>query len=135
MDTIFLATVIGWYMVILGLLMLLKHDYLKAAVTDVLSQPGLYFVLAIMTLVLGLLIVVSHNIWINAWPVAITVFGWVLLIGGLFRLFFSDAVHSMWKKCMKIPMKLKIMGVLFLVFGVYLLLHVYHFHYLAKMAF
>lgn len=135
MDTIFLATVIGWYMVIFGLLVLVKHDYVKTAMTDVLSQPGLYFVLAILTLILGLLIVVSHNLWTTGWPVAVTIFGWALLIGGLIRLLFADAVQNMGKRCLKIPMKMNVMGVLFLIFGVYLLLHVYHFHYLAKIAF
>ena len=135
MDTIFLATVIGWYMVIFGLLMLIRHDYVKAAMTDILAQPGVYFVLALITVVLGLLIVASHNLWTTSWPVAITLFGWVLFIGGLFRLFFSEAVHKMWKECLKIQMKLKIMGVLFLIFGVYLLIHVYHFHHIAKMVF
>ena len=81
MDTIFLATVIGWYMVIFGLLMLIRHDYVKAAMTDILAQPGVYFVLALITVVLGLLIVASHNLWTTSWPVAITLFGWVLFIG------------------------------------------------------
>ena len=134
MDTIFLATVIGWYMVIFGLLMLVKHDYVRGAMMDVLAHSGLYFVLAIITLILGLLIVASHNLWTTDWPVAFTLFGWVLFIGGIFRLFFSDAVHTMWKKCLKIPMKMNIIGVLFVIYGVYLLFHVYYFHHLAVIA-
>ena len=132
METIFLATVIGWYMVIFGLLLLVKHDYVKSAMADVLAQRGLYFVLAIITVVLGLLMIASHNIWMMGWPVVVTLFGWLILIGGLFRLFCSDAAHKMGKEFLKAPMKMRIVGVVFLIIGVYLLLHVYHFHYLAK---
>ena len=135
MDTIFLPTVIGWYLAIFGLLMLVKHDFVKSAMEDILAQRGLYFVLAILTLVLGLLMVASHNVWMMGWPVVVTLFGWLLIIGGLLRLFFSDAAHKMGKRFLKTPMKMKIVGIVFLVIGVYLLLHVYHFHHLAKIAF
>jgi hypothetical protein len=38
----------------------------------------------------GLAILSVHNRWSAAWPVAITIVGWFLLLGGLFRLFFPD---------------------------------------------
>ncbi|HET9084228.1 MAG TPA: hypothetical protein VFN41_07455 [Candidatus Limnocylindrales bacterium] len=39
----------------------------------------------------GLAIVRLHNRWSTDWPVAITLVGWFLLVGGLFRLLFPDA--------------------------------------------
>ena len=39
----------------------------------------------------GLAIVRLHNRWSTGWPVAITIVGWFLLLGGLFRLLFPDA--------------------------------------------
>jgi hypothetical protein len=38
----------------------------------------------------GLAIVRLHNRWSTGWPVAITLVGWFLLLGGLFRLLFPD---------------------------------------------
>lgn len=38
----------------------------------------------------GLAIVSLHNRWSAGWPVAITLVGWFLLLGGLFRLLFPD---------------------------------------------
>ena|SRR5580765_2791601 len=39
----------------------------------------------------GLAIVSLHNRWSAGWAVAITIVGWFLLLGGLFRLLFPDA--------------------------------------------
>ena len=130
MNTLFLATVLGWYMVIFGLLVLIRHEFVKAAMTDILESRGLYFMVAIMTLLLGLLIVSSHNIWMMGWPVIITVFGWLVVVGGVSRLFFSEAVHHMAHEFLKAPMKMKVMGAILVVVGGYLLLHVHHFHFL-----
>ena len=38
----------------------------------------------------GLAIVIVHNRWSAGWPLAITLVGWFLLLGGLFRLLFPD---------------------------------------------
>jgi hypothetical protein len=39
----------------------------------------------------GLAIVRLHNRWSTGWPLAITLVGWFLLLGGLFRLLFPEA--------------------------------------------
>ena len=135
MNTIFLATVIGWYMLIFGLLIVLKHRYVKAAMTDILAQQGLYFVLAILTLIIGLLIVTTHHQWSTEWPVAITLFGWVILVGGLIRLFFPVTVHNMGKSFLKNTVKMKLFGISLALFGLYLLSHVYQFHDIGKLLF
>ena len=80
MLTTFLATVIGWYMVTFSLLILFKHKHIKSVMTDIIAHPGQFFILALITFILGLLVVVSHNIWVNSWPVSITIFGWIVLI-------------------------------------------------------
>jgi cytochrome bd-type quinol oxidase subunit 2 len=38
----------------------------------------------------GLAIVSLHNRWSAGWPTAITLVGWFLLLGGLFRLLFPE---------------------------------------------
>ena len=92
MVTVFLATVIGWYLVVFGLLTLCRYEQLRGVVNDVLGHRGLLFIVAIITFILGLLMVVSHNIWVMGWPVIITVFSWLVLISGIMRLFFPEMV-------------------------------------------
>ena len=38
----------------------------------------------------GLSIVLAHNQWVRSWSVVLTLTGWILLIGGLLRLFFTE---------------------------------------------
>ena len=126
MNTLFLATVVGWYFVIFSLFLLLRHDHVKAIMSELLAHRGLFFILALFTLIIGLLLVASHNVWVNEWPVAITIFSWFVLIGGLIRLFFPEAAIKMGHSCLAHPHGLKITGILLLIFGLYLLSHVYY---------
>jgi len=125
MISLFLATVIGWYLVITSVLLLFRHDTLKLAMADILSQRGLFMIVAIMTLILGLLLVVSHNIWVVGWPVVITLFAWLVLLSGLFRLFLPDTAMRVGQGFLRHPIKMKIVGVVFLIIGLFLLYMVY----------
>lgn len=129
MATLFLATVIGWYMVIFSLLMLCRHEHVKSVMTDIMANRGMFFILAIMTFVLGLLMVASHNIWVMGWPVIITIFSWLVLISGIIRLFFPDKAPTMGRSFINEPMRMNIAAIVFLLIGVYLLSHVYYFHF------
>lgn len=90
MNTMFLATVVGWYMVIFGLLMLSRQELMTSVFSEIMAQKSLFFMLAFITLLVGLLLVASHNIWVMDWPVSLTVFGWCILGGALIRLFFLE---------------------------------------------
>ena len=126
MNSIFLATVIGWYMVIFGILMLVRHKQMRSVMADLMAQRGLFFILALMTFILGLLLVMSHNVWVTGWPVSITIFSWFVLVGGLIRLFFLDEALKIGRSFLSEPIIMNIMAILFLIFGVYLLFHVYY---------
>lgn len=126
MTTTFLATVIGWYMVLFGLLMLTKQEQMKSVLADVVAHKGHFFILAFITFLIGLLLVVGHNIWIASWPVSITIFSWLLFIGGLGRLFFLPEATKMAGSFIKSPKGLNVFGIFCLIFGVYLLAHVYY---------
>lgn len=82
----FLAELLGWYLLILSLVMLIRKDVIKGVLKGVLAQEPLIFILGILTTLLGLMIVITHNLWIMNWPVAITIFGWMTLLGGIMRM-------------------------------------------------
>lgn len=125
MNTYFLATVIGWYLVIVSLYLLIKCDHIKMVMKDVMAQTGLLFILAIITLIIGLLMVASHNVWILGWPVVITLLSWLVLLSGLMRLFLPDQAISMGQSFVDNPMRMKVSAVIFLIIGLFLLYHVY----------
>jgi uncharacterized membrane protein HdeD (DUF308 family) len=44
--------------------------------------------------VAGLSILRAHNRWVLGWPVLITVVGWFVILGGLFRMFFPASAQQ-----------------------------------------
>ncbi|TAL61395.1 MAG: hypothetical protein EPN84_08025 [Legionella sp.] len=125
MDSLFLATVIGWYLVIVSLFLLFNFTLVKSIINEVMAQRGLLFIVALLTLILGIMMVTSHNIWVFAWPVVVTIFSWMVLIGGIVRLFFLERIAAMSQSFLSHPNRIRIMGVVWLVVGLYLLFHVY----------
>ena len=127
MITIFLASVIGWYLVIFSFLVLFKHEYISSVASEIMARREVFFILALITLILGLLLVMSHNIWVMGWPVIITLFGWLVLISGIIRLFLPEWAHQMSRPFLSHPMSLKITAIVLLLVGLFLLFHVYYF--------
>lgn len=52
--------------------------------------PPVTYLNGMILFLAGFLVVRFHNLWTGGWPVMITLVGWVILIGGLFRMFVPD---------------------------------------------
>lgn len=126
MITLFLASVLGWYLVAFGLLVLLRSEHLFSVTREVLARRDLFFVLAVITFILGLLMVMSHNIWLMGWPVIVTIIGWLVLISGFIRLFFPEQAIQLGQAFFSKSLYLKSAAIVCLLIGLYLLLHVYY---------
>jgi hypothetical protein len=101
MLSIFLAKTIGLYLVIVSAAFMLKANELKPITLDMVRNPSFVMFSGILALIFGILIVVSHNIWVMDWRVIITLLGWLALLKGVMRLFFPEfAMHKM-AKCVE----------------------------------
>ena len=88
--SIFLAQVIGIYLFLVSLAMLMHQAYSKKVIHEFLAIPSLIALSGGLSLIIGLLLVVSHNIWVAKWPVLITIIGWIMLLQGCARIFIPD---------------------------------------------
>ena len=52
------------------------------------NQPAVLLLSAVVTLMLGLALVLQHNIWVMDWQVLVTILCWIVFLKGLFLLFF-----------------------------------------------
>lgn len=52
-------------------------------VANLLHNPPLMFITGFFTLILGILLVVGHNIWVWNWRVIVTLISWIVLIKGI----------------------------------------------------
>lgn len=126
MATVFLASALGWYLVVFGLFILLRKEHLASVMKELMGHRDLFFILAIFTFTLGLLMVLSHNVWIMGWPVVVTLFCWLILISGLIRLFFPEYAIKMAQSFLNQPRRMVVAAILFILLGIYLLAHIYY---------
>lgn len=126
MATVFLASVVGWYLVVFGLLLLLRQEHMILVSRDILARRDVFFILALVTFLIGLLMVLSHNIWIMGWPVIVTVLSWLVLISGVIRLFFPEQAPKLGQSLLNKPVGINVLALILIVIGIYLLAHVYY---------
>ena len=46
-----------------------------------------------ITLLMGLVTVILHNLWVADWRIAITILGWSTLIKGIMKIGFPEQIH------------------------------------------
>ena len=83
--SVVLAKVFGFYFIVMALAMLLNPKGFRQNIRDLAEDSAAMTVAAIITLLLGILLVVIHNQWSWQWPVIITLLAWLTLIKGLLR--------------------------------------------------
>ncbi|MCP4780821.1 MAG: hypothetical protein GY877_08760 [Hyphomicrobium sp.] len=119
-TSLFLAKLIGPVLIVIGLGLLVKpKDFLEMA-TDFLASRAMIFLAGLLTLVTGLAIVLTHNVWVFNWPVVITILGWLSIAGGVFRILFPAGVQAMGASMMDKPAMMTVSGVIQIVLGLWL---------------
>jgi len=79
-----LARLMGPYIILIGASLILNQKIFRQIMEDFPKNPSLVFVTGLLTFVAGLATVLFHNIWVADWRVIITIFGWIVLIKGVF---------------------------------------------------
>lgn len=93
MDTsIFLARLIGPLFLVIAAGLLLRQSSWRSMASDFLANRALVYLTGFLALLGGLAIVNTHNVWVANWPVAITILGWLAVIGGIFRMLWPERV-------------------------------------------
>jgi len=117
--SIFYAQVVGLWLFIIGLATVLHEQRFKKTMADTLASGSVMTFTGFIALAVGLLVVISHNIWVTSWPVVITIFGWLLLVQGVMRLFYPE-VFAKRMKDMMAKNGFTVMAWVWLLVGLYL---------------
>jgi len=86
----FLAKVIGLYCLIVGIVMLINMPQFIQYIDQLAHNPSLMFLCGFFTVILGILVIASHNVWRLHWSVLISLVGWLVLIKGLSLMLFPE---------------------------------------------
>jgi hypothetical protein len=93
--TTFLARLIGLYCIIISVAMLIHKQAAMDVLIAMLHNAPLLFALGGITVIAGLAMILSHNIWSGGVvPVLVTLTGWIALVKGSLLLFLSPEQES-----------------------------------------
>jgi predicted tellurium resistance membrane protein TerC len=120
MQTYFLAQIIGPIFTIATLGFLLHKKFYKKIIKDFEKHEGLTYFVGIFVMLIGLIMVLNHNIWEFSPAGLITFFGWASLIKGAIFLIMPNALYKISYKVMKNKICLNISMKTAFLLGIYL---------------
>ena len=119
-TSIFLAKVIGLVSVVSTAAVAVRYKDSLAFDEKAAKNPLLAYLSGFVFLLIGALLVVGHPVWVLDWRLIITIFGWMVFLKGVNRIFFPHAVRRLIEKKKNNPEFILGEIVLFLI-GLYLL--------------
>ncbi len=121
-TSLFLAKFFGLYLTIIGLVIVVRRDFVQKAISSFLENTAIIFWAGIMALVFGLLVLIAHPVFTFGWKGLITLFGLLAVLKGILRLFMTDKekiwLGNWWK-----GNKISYAGYILILCGLYLAYH------------
>lgn len=121
--SLFLAKAFGLYFVIISLFLIFNYKALLLTISDLTQNRGTLFLAAILTVILGIILILIHNIWIMGWQAIVTLLCWLTFIAGLVRLYFPQFILNKAAKMLPIRSGCIAIGFTCLIIGAFLLYH------------
>ncbi len=90
--SIFLAQAFCIYLVIVSVAMLLRKKQMRKVIGEFSKNSALILVSSIYTLILGILLILFHNVWEADWRVIITFLAWLTFLKGMAYLFNPECI-------------------------------------------
>lgn len=89
----FIASLIGPVLLALSLSLLLNRQMFLTMIEHINDHMFVIVLAGIALLVSGIAIVRVHDVW-DGWPVVVTLFGWLAILGGLVRILFGPRIQG-----------------------------------------
>ncbi len=93
----YLAEIWGITIAVVSLALLIKPKLLERLFAKAENKATMSF-WGITTLIIGIAMVLVHNLWVLDWRVVITIMGWLTLIKGLDLLLLPKRMKKRWSK-------------------------------------
>jgi hypothetical protein len=91
--TLFIAQLFGASLLVVSVAMAFRYDDMMHVLDEFLKDRALLFFAALVSLMVGLLLVLIHNVWTgDLLTIVVTVLGWGLLLRGVIWLFVPGGV-------------------------------------------
>ena len=91
-TSIFIARIFGLCYLILGAGFVFNRKAFGQVIDDFCKNAALVIYGGLVSLVIGVVIILTHNVWVANWTVIITIIGWLALIKGIWIIVFPNTV-------------------------------------------
>lgn len=91
-TTIFFARLWGSFFMIFGALFIITGQLGKTI--EMTDDKAFVISTDYITMLMGLVTVILHNVWVASWPIVITIMGWSTLIKGVMKIGFPETIHK-----------------------------------------
>lgn len=115
----FLGRLLGLSFIIIGIAMVLRREDFENSIQEIGKNDALMTFISFLPLVIGLAILLGHNIW-DSWAIVITLIGWIMAVVGFVRLFFHKEVMQKFLDIVNHPNRIIVSGTVLLILGLYL---------------
>ena len=119
-PSVFLAKVLGLFCVIITLARLTRPKEYEETMTELAKTPALIYLIGFAVFMSGVLVVVSHSVWVADWQVIITIMGWSALFGGITAMLLPEMMSRVMTTMSKLKNRL-VIDIVVLLVGFYLL--------------
>src|SRR5262245_37460089 len=92
-TSLFIARLLGPILLVAGTATLINQAGMRQMATAFLDSRPLIYIVGILTMLGGLVIVNTHNVW-EGWPIIVTIFGWLCIVGGTMRILIPDKLRG-----------------------------------------
>lgn len=113
--SLFLARALSLYFIIISVSAFINRAYILNVMNEAINQPHILLFRGVLSLILGIILILMHNIWEMNWHILITLIGWLVFIIGVYRVLFPQVVIKFQKNILQSSHKYTI--IVFIVFG------------------
>ena len=115
------AEFVEWFvaaaMIVVGASLVLRARVWITAFTGIARHPAAPIVSGLYAVLMGLLVVLTHNIWTSDLRVIVTVLGWLALASGVVLLFVPEVYQAILKRVPITPKLIALRGLVRLILG------------------
>ena len=98
LHTLFFAQIMGLYLIIIAIILLARKNYYQHLLTNIKEGSSSVVVSSGFGLLIGLCVVLTHNIWLWETEVLVTLVGWGVVVKSVLWLSVPEYMVNMCKK-------------------------------------
>jgi len=117
--SIFLAKLFGLYLIVISIILLSRPKQLVGSIKALAESNELIFFGSIINIIIGLALIIGHNVWVADWRVIITILAWLLFIRGIVNIYYPSFAKKMVTIFEYNPYFYTMLGI-YIVIGIYL---------------